>query len=402
MRPTKVPDMNGNNRTNQTMTPRQEETHPAVAAPTRTSAIPTMPTDELFSSPASMADTLGVRTQDVLCGKGKAFYSHSGNQRFRAVVDAHLQNYLKQQTKAARTKIVSSVTDIVLGSGGRFLRWSHDAGVDGSWEVLSNDESRAKVSQTIRDAARENRGNRKRNNGPTRKQATVRHHRPHSSPSNVPIEGKTDRTIQTEETTSNAVWSSVMPRPTSAPCILSSSFKEFVDQPTVTVAMTHDAFPSGPNIMTAGGSQGAAGHAFVPVNSRHAAKTTERDMQGRKPGLYSFQPTLSFHSMSPPSFSSQTPPPPPPPSSSSSAPSLLLAPSVNQAATLPSNQYVGHATVTNDDHAPAGGNLAFQNVETARNSGMVVSEGPGQMSTADDAWMDSLEASIGMGLHYEL
>lgn len=108
----------------------------------------TAPKDQTSTAP---------RPKDVLCGKGKAVFEHVGNRRFRFVILMNIEKYHKQMTKAARSAMVKSITDQVLSSGARFLKRSDntDEQLDDRWFELSREEARAKVSQTMRDAARD-------------------------------------------------------------------------------------------------------------------------------------------------------------------------------------------------------------------------------------------------------
>mmetsp|Transcript_298 Transcript_298/g.494 ORF Transcript_298/g.494 Transcript_298/m.494 type:complete len:348 (-) Transcript_298:261-1304(-) len=109
------------------------------------------------SPPRQERDSTSPRPKDVLCGKGKAVFDHVGNRRFRFIVAMNIDKYHKQMTKVARSAMVRSITDQVLSSGARFLKRSDNTAekLDDRWFVLSKEEARAKVSQTMRDAARD-------------------------------------------------------------------------------------------------------------------------------------------------------------------------------------------------------------------------------------------------------
>lgn len=56
---------------------------------------------------------------DVLCGRGKEYFNHTGNRRFRVMIDLSLPQYLQAETKTEKTSIVSAIVDKV--------RWSRSS-----------------------------------------------------------------------------------------------------------------------------------------------------------------------------------------------------------------------------------------------------------------------------------
>jgi len=65
-----------------------------------------------------------LNEHDVLCGRGSTCYNHIGNQRFRRLVQARLQDYSNATTKLEKSTIISSIVDQVrLNSGlGGFVK----------------------------------------------------------------------------------------------------------------------------------------------------------------------------------------------------------------------------------------------------------------------------------------
>eukprot|EP00543_Licmophora_paradoxa_P017257 CAMPEP_0202465856 /NCGR_PEP_ID=MMETSP1360-20130828/66909_1 /ASSEMBLY_ACC=CAM_ASM_000848 /TAXON_ID=515479 /ORGANISM="Licmophora paradoxa, Strain CCMP2313" /LENGTH=195 /DNA_ID=CAMNT_0049089777 /DNA_START=202 /DNA_END=785 /DNA_ORIENTATION=- len=85
---------------------------------------------------------------DVICGKGKRFYTHSGNARFREFVQSKLGGYQTVRAKYDKGLIVQEIVDMVQEKGA-FLRMNKSTKC---WEDISADSAREKVGHTIRDA----------------------------------------------------------------------------------------------------------------------------------------------------------------------------------------------------------------------------------------------------------
>jgi hypothetical protein len=82
---------------------------------------------------------------DVICARGKQAKNHSGNVRFRAVVNDHLEVYSKAATRMEKSLIVSSIIDAVRNAtpSGGFVREEGD----GSWYEVGDHIAREKIGQ---------------------------------------------------------------------------------------------------------------------------------------------------------------------------------------------------------------------------------------------------------------
>ena len=60
--------------------------------------------------------------KDVLCGRGKAFFNHEGNKKFREIVGNTIGIYLRAKRKSEKSKIVIAIADEVMKTGARFLK----------------------------------------------------------------------------------------------------------------------------------------------------------------------------------------------------------------------------------------------------------------------------------------
>ena len=82
---------------------------------------------------------------DVLLGKGRDIQNYSGNVRFRCLADIHLPRY-EAANRVQKAQIIDFIVDAIYESSGRFLK---DNG-NGSWELASYDEARAKAGKLFR------------------------------------------------------------------------------------------------------------------------------------------------------------------------------------------------------------------------------------------------------------
>ena len=84
---------------------------------------------------------------DVIFGRGKKYQNHTGNVRFRHIVDMHGEEY-EGSCKYQKANIVEKVKRIIKESPGLFLRQSPDSGI---WEEVDcPDEVEKKISHAFR------------------------------------------------------------------------------------------------------------------------------------------------------------------------------------------------------------------------------------------------------------
>jgi hypothetical protein len=81
---------------------------------------------------------------DVLLGRGKLIQEHSGNLRYRHIVENHKERYEKA-SKAEKTSIAKEIIQIVKDNGGRFFKKT-----DEGWTEASTEIARDKVSHSFR------------------------------------------------------------------------------------------------------------------------------------------------------------------------------------------------------------------------------------------------------------
>lgn len=96
-----------------------------------------------------------IEPQDVLCGRGGATNSHSGNRAFRLLVKRHQDRYLRAK-KRDKPSVASYIVELVRDRGGRFLRRC-DTTPQGNvlWVDIGDDRAREKTCQALREGAPE-------------------------------------------------------------------------------------------------------------------------------------------------------------------------------------------------------------------------------------------------------
>jgi hypothetical protein len=87
---------------------------------------------------------------DVLSGKSKYCFRHSGNQTFRVLIAENVTAYKMAPTKKLKMQIVITVADTVLFQGGRFLTLDSQ----GCWKDGGLALGKKKVGNAFRDAQR--------------------------------------------------------------------------------------------------------------------------------------------------------------------------------------------------------------------------------------------------------
>ena len=95
-------------------------------------------------------DTIVIRPNDVLCGRGKISFNHSGNRRFRHVISQSIDEYKAAGSKWEKSLVAAKLVSEIHSTGGRFLKQKKNN--EDEWYELSSSECKSKVSHAIRDA----------------------------------------------------------------------------------------------------------------------------------------------------------------------------------------------------------------------------------------------------------
>jgi hypothetical protein len=89
---------------------------------------------------------------DVVCARGKSFWDHKGNQKYRMLIAKSTNKYASTTNKLAKTLIVSEIIEAVHMSGGKFVKKEKaSTGQGESWAEVHEILAREKVSQSLRD-----------------------------------------------------------------------------------------------------------------------------------------------------------------------------------------------------------------------------------------------------------
>lgn len=85
---------------------------------------------------------------DILCGRGKVFAKHPGNQTFTTAIRVSLQAYVDAPKRIDKSIVVSALANRLREAGHRFIKYDKSRQ---QWFELSNDGSHEKVGHAIRD-----------------------------------------------------------------------------------------------------------------------------------------------------------------------------------------------------------------------------------------------------------
>jgi hypothetical protein len=87
--------------------------------------------------------------RDILLGRGRTSWSHTGNQQFRLFIGVYLKKYTESRNRSEKTKTVHLIYDEIVKAGGRFLKL--DSSTD-TWYQVEKAVAREKIAHTLRDA----------------------------------------------------------------------------------------------------------------------------------------------------------------------------------------------------------------------------------------------------------
>lgn len=71
-----------------------------------------------------LGETYQPTSFDVICARGRIAVGHTGNKRFKLIVESSLQNYSSATSKLAKSAIVSQIVETIRQSspGGGFVK----------------------------------------------------------------------------------------------------------------------------------------------------------------------------------------------------------------------------------------------------------------------------------------
>lgn len=100
------------------------------------------------SRPVDLPEKYEVGPNDVVCGRGKGSYNRTGNKKFRAMVQEHVEEYVQAKTKLDKSMVLSAIVEKVHEQwNGRFIKQRK-----GVWEEIGDEQAREKAGHAIREA----------------------------------------------------------------------------------------------------------------------------------------------------------------------------------------------------------------------------------------------------------
>jgi hypothetical protein len=167
-------------------------------------------------------------TSHVVCGKGKACYTHSGNQAFRKLVKINLARYTAATNRFEKGKVANEIAQVIRQNGGGFIKMDPNTG---GWLDVGDAAAKEKVAQTMREMAlkcdpeKEARKHEKRVKSRARRLAAKKEQAPGTiSPSSS--QSSTPTTRSDKVTFPDETLSSVPPPP---PPLISHSSRDWFD-----------------------------------------------------------------------------------------------------------------------------------------------------------------------------
>lgn len=97
-----------------------------------------------YENVSQLPDSFIPGPVDVICARGKRAFNHTGNRRFRALIEAHLDSYSKASSKIEKSLIVSSIVDSIREASpdGGFVKEE-----GGHWFEVGDHNAREKIGQ---------------------------------------------------------------------------------------------------------------------------------------------------------------------------------------------------------------------------------------------------------------
>jgi hypothetical protein len=96
----------------------------------------------------------GLQSVDVLCGRDKVSHAHSGNKKFRQIIEKHREGYQTASCREKKTSITCQIVNMIRDCEGHFLKRDD---VTGEWSDVGDDYAHEKVAHALRSAKDPNR-----------------------------------------------------------------------------------------------------------------------------------------------------------------------------------------------------------------------------------------------------
>ena len=100
-------------------------------------------------------------SMDILCGRGRAFASHPGNQNFAQIIEDNLQRYKDTTKRIDRSILLGGLVDRIMDTGVRFVKQDK---ATKTWFELPIEQCHEKVGHALRDLMRKTQDTNHHNN----------------------------------------------------------------------------------------------------------------------------------------------------------------------------------------------------------------------------------------------
>lgn len=95
-----------------------------------------------------LPDDFVPRATDVVCARGKSYWEHPGNRKYRVLIAASTDKYASTSNKLEKTLIVSEIVEAIHNEGGMFVKKEKKGG---PWVEVDEVFAREKIGQSLRD-----------------------------------------------------------------------------------------------------------------------------------------------------------------------------------------------------------------------------------------------------------
>jgi hypothetical protein len=127
---------------------------------------------------------------DVVCARGKAYWDHTGNRRYRQLIGKATEKYSSSSNKLEKTLIVSEIVNAVHRLKGKFIKKEKKGG---PWVEVDEVFAREKVGQSLRDGLS------------TKYRSATKAKKKRRNEANEKLNGDIDRVIQSNHTISRRI-----------------------------------------------------------------------------------------------------------------------------------------------------------------------------------------------------
>jgi len=100
--------------------------------------------------PIDLPESFFPSDNDVICGRGKQYQNHSGNKKFRKIIDSNLERYDKAESKPQKSRVVIAIVDLIRDNCKPFGGFVDKNADTGRWFEIGDSQAREKVGHALR------------------------------------------------------------------------------------------------------------------------------------------------------------------------------------------------------------------------------------------------------------